>query len=89
MVCACAVERSWVGSPVVGIIGQLPDDVDEAKSVNASRLQRLASRKPLLTPSGRLVAMAWDALIRWFGEEIIPELEAMSVRDVIELYLTV
>lgn len=85
----CAVERSWVGSPVVGIVGRLPDDVDEAKRVNASRLQQLESRRSSLAPSGRVLARAWDSLINWFGSDIVSELESMSVRDVIEPYLTV
>jgi len=84
MVCA---ERSWVGGTVVGVVGLLPDDFDEAKRVNAARLRRIEAQQSSLAPSGQLLARAWDSLVSRFGSDIVPEIESLTIRDLMELYL--
>ncbi len=48
----------------------------------------LRPRSPNGNYSGRVIAAAWDFLVKEFGEEIIPELAEQSVKEVVEIYLT-
>ena len=71
---------TWTGRD--GVIGHdLPDDVDEAMEL----LKRRCGAPKKTQYNSKLIARAWEWLLREFGDEV--DHENLTVRFMVELYL--
>lgn len=83
---AATLTNSWSGTRGLGTFNPLPDDIGEAKEVLDQRIVSFEQRRRR-NMSGKLLGLAWDKLIEWFGEETVPELEDMTAMQIVNMYL--